>query len=94
VREPLTLTPHRGGSHRPFSSSWGASFDREPAGDRYRRNLPLPARSGGGRLTDRTPAIQPGRREWVKVPHTCRSQYPSGIGSVGEKSSFVSPAIG
>jgi len=34
-----------------------------------RRNLPVPARSGGGRLTERTPAVQPRWRERVKVPH-------------------------
>ena len=34
-----------------------------------RRILPVPARSGGGRLPERTPAVQPSRRrEWVKVP--------------------------
>jgi hypothetical protein len=34
------------------------------------RILPIPARSGGGRLTERTPAAQPRRRERVKVPQT------------------------
>jgi hypothetical protein len=34
----------------------------------YRRILSVPACSGGGRLTQRTPAIQPRRREWVKLP--------------------------
>jgi hypothetical protein len=34
----------------------------------YRRILPIPACSGGGRLTERTPAIQPSRQERVKVP--------------------------
>src|SRR6516165_12112187 len=33
-----------------------------------RRILPVPARSGGGRLTELTPAVQPRRRERVKVP--------------------------
>jgi len=33
-----------------------------------RRILSVPARSGGGRLTERTPAVQPTRRERVKVP--------------------------
>ena len=39
------------------------------------RFLPVPARSGGGRLTERIPAVQPRRRERVKVPHSrpCRS---------------------
>ena len=35
---------------------------------RSRRILPVPARFGGGRLTERTPAVQPRRREGVKVP--------------------------
>jgi hypothetical protein len=52
------------------------------------RILPVPARSGGGRLTERIPAIQPRRGERVKVPHTCRSPYPSGFGLVGGKRSF------
>src|SRR5262252_8497450 len=33
-----------------------------------RRILPVPARFGGCRLTERTPAVQPRRRERVKVP--------------------------
>ena len=37
------------------------------AGDgRFRRILPTPARSGGGRLIERTPAVQASRRERVK----------------------------
>ena len=35
-----------------------------------RRILPVPARSGGGRLTEPTPALQPRRRERVKVPQS------------------------
>src|SRR6516164_1779013 len=35
----------------------------------HRRILPVPARSGGGRLTERRPAVQPRGRERVKVPH-------------------------
>jgi hypothetical protein len=35
---------------------------------RYRRILLVPARSDGRRLTERTAAVQPRRREWVKVP--------------------------
>jgi len=37
----------------------------------YRRYLVIAGRSGGGRLTERTLAVQPRRRERVKVPH-CR----------------------
>jgi adenylate cyclase len=36
---------------------------------RLRRILPVPARSGGGRLIERITAAQPRRRERVKVPH-------------------------
>jgi len=35
---------------------------------RFRRILPVPARSGGGRLTERKPAVQPRRRERLNVP--------------------------
>ena len=38
--------------------------------DQLRCVLPFPARSGGGRLTGQTPAVQPRRREGVKVPDT------------------------
>ena len=38
--------------------------------DGFRRILPVPARSGGGRLAERTPAVQPRRRERVKLPLT------------------------
>jgi hypothetical protein len=40
---------------------------REHLNGRNRRILPIPARSGGGRLTERTPAVQPRQREQVKV---------------------------
>ena len=42
---------------------------------RNRRTLPVPARSGGGRLIERTPAVQPKQQERVKMPHTrhCRA---------------------
>jgi len=45
--------------------------------DCYRRFLPVPARSGGGRLTERIPAVQPRRRERVKVPHLGHSGVPA-----------------
>src|SRR6516225_3610323 len=48
----------------------------------HRRILLLPSRSGGGRATERTPAVQPRGPERVKVPPsrhsaTVRSQYQS-----------------
>jgi hypothetical protein len=43
-------------------------FDRRWADARFRRILPIPARSGGSRLTGRIPAVQPRRPEGVKVP--------------------------
>ena len=51
---------------------WGrlASIDPRHADGRNRRILPVPARSSGGRLTERTPAVQPRRRERVKVPRS------------------------
>src|SRR6516165_2738188 len=59
----------------------------------HRRILPVPPRSGGGRLTERTPAVQPRRRERVKVPHTRRSQSPSGWPRLGRNASFpICPA--
>src|SRR6516165_642218 len=36
--------------------------------ERHGRRLPVPAPSGGGRLTEPTPAIEPSRRERVKMP--------------------------
>jgi len=45
-------------------------LDRGSANGRFRRILPVPPRSGGGRLNERTPAVQPRQRELVKVPHT------------------------
>src|SRR6516225_1977154 len=50
-----------------------------------RRILSVPARPGGGRLTERIPAIPPRLRERVKVPHTCRSQCPSGPAQLSGK---------
>src|SRR5215467_11348562 len=49
----------------------------------HRRILPVPARSRGGRLTERTPAAQPWRRERVKVPHSCHSQHQLGSAQLG-----------
>ena len=46
----------------------------------FRRILPVPARSGGGRLTERTPAVQPRWRERVKVPHFRPSREDRGDG--------------
>jgi site-specific recombinase XerD len=57
--------------------------------------LNLPFRCEGAKVGNRR---VPAGHGWIVisagVAHTCRSQYPSGIGSVGEKSSFASPAIG
>jgi hypothetical protein len=47
-------------------------FNRGRPDDRFRRIFLIAAQSGGGRLTERTAAIQPRRREWVKVPQSCR----------------------
>jgi hypothetical protein len=43
---------------------------RFPSSDerRLRRILPVPTRSGEGRLTERTPVVLPRRRQRVKVP--------------------------
>src|ERR1700751_3623332 len=38
--------------------------------------FPVPARSGGGRLTERIPAVQPRRREWVEVPYAVIEPSP------------------
>ena len=50
---------------------------------RLRRILPIPARSGGGRLTETTPAVQPGRRERFKVPHLRHSPTVARLSQVG-----------
>jgi hypothetical protein len=60
---------------------------------RNRRILPVPARSGGGRLTERTPAVQPRRRERVKVPlksHSSRQRPPARSG--GKEAFPILPA--
>jgi hypothetical protein len=61
------------------------------ANDRNRRIIPVPARSGGGRLTERTPAVQPRRREWVKVPLKRPCRRDRGTARSGGKSPFVQP---
>jgi hypothetical protein len=45
-----------------------------------RRILPVPARSGGDRLTERIPAVQPRRRERGKVPQ--RRPLPDPRGAI------------
>src|SRR6516225_7742890 len=52
-----------------------------------RRILPIPAHSGGGRLPERTPAVQPSRRERVKVPHS-RRPCSAWIGGVAWKPGY------
>jgi hypothetical protein len=49
----------------------------------HRRVSPTPVCCGEGRLTKRKPVVEPRRRERVKLPHTCRSQYPSGSAQLG-----------
>ena len=46
------------------------AFELHQPNGRNRRILSVPGRSGGGRLSERTPAVRPRRREWVKVPHS------------------------
>src|SRR5215469_17623405 len=57
---------------RPRGSALGrllpAAF--EVASVRYRRTLPITARSGEGRLSEWRPAVPATRRERVKMPHT------------------------
>ena len=50
-----------------------------------RRVSLIPVRPCEGRLTEPTAAIQPWRRELAFMPHTCRSQYPSGLAQLGGK---------
>jgi len=42
--------------------------DRGQASGRFRRIVSIPARFGEGRLTERTPAVQPRRRELIFMP--------------------------
>ena len=54
-----------------FNDSFGLGtrqISRLSPNSRNRRNLVVARPSGGGRLTERTPAVQPRRREGVKVP--------------------------
>ena len=53
-----------------------------------RRILSVPARSGGGRLTERTPAVQPRRRERVKVPLSSPSSAASATSGNGPSPTF------
>jgi hypothetical protein len=57
-----------------------------------RRILLVPARSGGGRLTERTPAVQPRRRERVKVPQSRQSQAP-GLRGMPGRAAIVGPEL-
>jgi hypothetical protein len=68
-------------------------FQRGNANGRNRRILSVPTRSGGGLLTERTPAVQPRRREWAKVPHTCHSRYPSGSAQLGGEPTFADAVV-
>jgi hypothetical protein len=70
------LVQHRGHRiNRPGAHAGTAAFgsnpcgpECQPANGRDRRILLIPARSGRGRLTERTPAVPPRRRERLKVP--------------------------
>jgi len=61
------------GNRRPSSRCRRSAMCRTPQRQptstsvRSRRILPVPARCGGGGLTERTPVVQPRRRERVKV---------------------------
>ena len=70
MAHPLILLRSASGRLRRFS--------RCPANGGYRRCLVIAVRSGQGLLTEPTTGAQVGRRELVFMPHTCRSQYPSG----------------
>ena len=63
-------SPAAGGRPRMTHLGRTPPFQGEAGKVRFRRTLPVRARSGGGRITERTPAVQPRRREQVKVPHT------------------------
>src|SRR6516162_11661957 len=78
------------GSHsRPLPRGSALRLQLSPGGGLvcYRRILSVPARSGGGRLTERIPAIPPRLRERVKVPlsrHSAQHAKPSPL----ERASF------
>ena len=79
----------RGSACSRRASGRTSGFDCGPERGRLRHILPVPAGSGGGRLTERTPAVQLRLRERVKVPHTCRLRYPSGPAQLGGLLTFV-----
>jgi hypothetical protein len=60
---------------------------------RIRRILPIPARSGGGRLSERTPAVQPRRRERVKVPLSGRCPRQARTAQEGGRRSFPTDGV-
>jgi hypothetical protein len=55
----------------------------------FRCNLAVATRSSEGRLTQPKAGAQPWPRERVLMPHTRRSQHPSGPAQVGGKRSFA-----
>ena len=58
-----------------------------------RRILSVPTRSGGGLLTERTPAVQPRRREWAKVPHRGHCLQPVAGSQWRESRPWETPPI-
>src|SRR6516225_3304772 len=79
------------GSHsRPLPRCSALRLQLSPGGCLvcYRRILSVPARSGGGRLTERIPAIPPRLRERVKVPLLRHSTAAPDQAAQGGKASF------
>jgi hypothetical protein len=69
-------------------------FHGEKGKVRIRRILPVPAHSSGGRLTERTPAVQPRRREGVKVPLSDHLTAATRIGLGRWEAAIRFPGIG
>jgi hypothetical protein len=64
--------------------------DDLPVESFYFTGAPISPNPGEGLLTEPTPAVRSWSRERVFMPHTCPSQYPSGLAQGGGRLSFVS----
>ena len=69
----MAVSPRGANSARVFSLGQTRQLSVAAGSGWFRRILSVPALSGGGRLTERTPAVQPRRWERLKVPHCGRS---------------------
>src|SRR6516162_5959193 len=68
-------------------------LDRLDRNGCLRRYLVIAGRSGGGRLTERTPAVRPRPRERLFAPLSRHSRHHRGSSVSGERLPFVAPPV-